>query len=79
MNMMCYNMNKLWRGGEKMIGKYLLNINKGIIHNGCSLCDPARRMAEKNKKWFDKYEDAVNFYTGKTKANPCGICLKEKE
>jgi hypothetical protein len=35
-------------------------------------------MSEANKKWFDKFSDAVNFYEGKTKTGvPCCRCLKE--
>ncbi len=44
--------------------KYLLNIKTGTIHDGSAYCPRINRMAEFNKKWFDKYEDAVNYYSG---------------
>jgi len=60
--------------------KYLLNIKTGTIHDGSAYCPRINRMAEFNKKWFDKYEDAVNYYSGKEKKGcPCGICLKDKK
>ena len=62
-----------------MAENFLLNISTGTIHDATCSCPNSKRMAEKNKKLFDKYEDAVNFYTGTKKGNPCGICLKNKE
>ena len=59
--------------------KYLLNINRAVIHSGESPCNPAKRMKEANKKWFDDYEEAVNFYEDENKkGQPCTLCLKEK-
>ena len=35
---------------------------------------------ESNKKYFDDYNEAVNFFEGKSKkGNPCGICLKDMD
>ncbi len=62
-----------------MIKKYLLNIQTKKIHNGFSPCHRAKSMKESNKKWFDNYEEAVNFYEGKSRGEPCGICLKDYE
>ena len=62
------------------MGKYLLNIQSGTIHNGLNPCYQGRNMAEFNKKWFDEYSEAENYYEGKGKKGcPCGRCLKEKE
>lgn len=58
--------------------KFLLNIQSGVIHSGISPCYQGKMMSEANKKWFDKFSDAVNFYEGKTKTGvPCCRCLKE--
>ncbi len=59
--------------------RYLLNIKSGTIHKGDDLCYQGRTMAEFNKKWFDEYTEAVNYYEGKSKKGcPCGKCLKEE-
>lgn len=58
-------------------GKYVLNIRNGTIHNTERYCFAAKNMIEKNKKWFNSYDEALNFYEGKSLAEPCGICLKE--
>ncbi len=59
--------------------KYLLNIKSGTIHNGINPCYFGKSMAEYNKKWFDEYLDAVNYYESKSKVGcPCGKCLREK-
>ena len=58
---------------------YILNIKTGIIHDGRNPCARCKKANEGNKKYFEKYEEAVNFYEGKTsKGRPCGICLKDK-
>ena len=44
--------------------RYLLNLDKKTIHNGLDLCYAAKRMKKSNQKWFDKYEDAENYYEG---------------
>lgn len=49
---------------KNIMKNYLLNISAGTIHNGKIPCAQAMRMAESNKKWFDKYEDAVNYFEG---------------
>ena len=60
--------------------KYILNIKTGKIHDGINPCARCKSCNEANKKYFDDYESAVNYYEGKTeKGRPCGICLKEKE
>lgn len=59
--------------------KYFLNISSGTIHNGLKPCYQGRTTAEFNKKWFNEYSDAVNYFEGKGKTGcPCGKCLKEK-
>lgn len=61
------------------MAKYILNIKTGKVHSGITPCAPCRRSAEGNKKYFDDYEQAVNFFEGKTeKGRPCDLCLKEK-
>jgi len=60
--------------------KYILNIKTGTIHNAVSPCAQCNRTNEGNKKYFEKYENAVNFFEGiNSKGKPCGICLKEKD
>lgn len=60
--------------------KYLLNIDTAKIHNALIPCNAAKSMKECNKKFFDNYEDAVNYYEGnKKKGTPCGRCLKDYE
>ena len=60
--------------------RYLLNISSGTIHNGLKPCYQGRLTAEFNKKWFDDYLEAVNYFEGRGKKGcPCGNCLKEKE
>ncbi len=60
--------------------RYVLNIKEGIIHDRYKNCYAERRMKEENKKYFDNYLDAVNFYEGKCKkGQPCGICMKEMD
>lgn len=59
--------------------KYILNIKTRTIHNAITPCGQCKRTNEGNKKYFEIYEDAVNYFEGKTsKGEPCGICLKEK-
>ncbi len=59
--------------------RYLLNISTGTIHSGENPCYQGRVMAEFNKKWFDEYLEAVNYFEGKRKKGcPCGRCLKEE-
>lgn len=60
--------------------KYLLNISTGRIHNGRKPCYQGMLIAEFNKKWFDDYKEAVNYFEGKGKKGcPCGRCLKEED
>lgn len=60
--------------------KYLLNINSGTIHNGEKPCYQGKMMAKFNKKWFDEYSEAVNYFEGNCKKGcPCGNCLKKEE
>lgn len=59
---------------------YLLNIKTGMIHSGTNPCARVKRMAEANKKYFDKYEDAVNYFEGKErKGVACAICFPQKQ
>lgn len=63
-----------------MTAKYILNIKTGTIHNALNPCDKCKKAKEGNKKYFDDYESAENFFEGKTaKGKPCGICLKDKD
>ena len=58
---------------------YILNIKTGKIHNGINPCAHCRNCNEGNKKYFAEYDEAVNYFEGKTqKGIPCGVCLKEK-
>ena len=62
--------------------KFLLNIANGKIHKGIfqDQCRAVKKMKESNQKWFDVYEEAENYYEGKTKKGEiCGICFKSKE
>lgn len=59
--------------------RFLLNIAQHKIHNGFSPCPPAKRMAECNKKWFDTYLEAENYYEGGIKKGEiCTLCFKNK-
>ena len=61
------------------MSKYILNIVTGTIHSCSKPCYQCKKCNEENKKYFEVYEDAVNFYEGKNrKGTPCGVCLKEK-
>lgn len=57
--------------------EYLLNIHTGIIHNGETPCHRARKIKQSNQMYFDTYEEAVNFFNGNRKGEPCGICMKD--
>ena len=60
--------------------KYLLNIQSGTIHDGKNPCYQGAFMSECNRKWFDIYSDAENYFEGKQKKGlPCGRCLKHME
>ena len=60
--------------------KYILNIKTGKIHSGLSPCGQCKNTKEGNKKYFNNYMDAVNYFEGKSlKGIPCGKCLKEKD
>lgn len=59
-------------------GKYLLNISTGKIHDGVDTCKFGIKIVEENKRWSDSYEELENFYEGKKKGVPCGICLKNR-
>ena len=68
--------------GERVdfMRKYILNIHTGAIHNGQAPCHLCQKMKESNKKYFDNYNEAVNFYEGKNKkGTPCGIYLKDMD
>lgn len=61
-------------------GNYLLNIKTRKIHSEMHPCTAAKRMAEANKKYFEEYEDAENYFEGKReKGQPCNICFPEKQ
>lgn len=56
---------------------FMLNISRAVIHDGMHPCGNAKRIKTENIKWFDSYEDAVNYYEGECKKGiPCGICMK---
>ncbi len=57
---------------------YILHIKNGTIHSFEHPCGNAKRMKESNKQIFEKYEDAVNFFEGDKKGEPCMNCLKGK-
>jgi len=62
------------------MSKYILNIQSGAIHNGKTPCSPCKKMKESNKKYFDDYNKAVDFFEGKNKKGyPCGRCLKNMD
>lgn len=62
------------------MSKYILNIKTGTIHSAITPCAQCKKTNVGNKKYFEIYEDAVNFFEGKTlKGRPCGICLKDKD
>ena len=62
------------------MNNYILNIKTGKIHNALNPCAQCKSCKEGNKKYFVTYEDAVNYFEGKTaKGIPCGKCLKEKD
>ena len=62
------------------MAKYILNIKTGAIHNAIAPCAQCKRTSEGNKKYFDVYKDAVNFFEGKTlKGRPCGVCMRHKD
>jgi len=62
------------------MSKYILNIKTGKIHDGVNPCYQCKKSKEGNKKFFDNYDEALNFFEGETsKGEPCGICLKEKD
>ncbi|WP_289290501.1 hypothetical protein [Bacteroides sp. 41_26] len=57
-----------------------MNIKTGKIHNGLSPCARARKMGDGNKKWFETYADAENFYESDThKGVFCGVCFTSRE
>lgn len=59
---------------------YLLNISTGKIHSALHPCARAKGMAEANKKFFENYEDAENYFEGKIKkGTPCVKCFPEKQ
>lgn len=58
--------------------KYLLHIKTGTIHSAVHPCGQAKRMKKSNGQYFERYEDAVNFFEGDKKGTPCALCLKEK-
>ena len=73
-------MIKNYKFEDLSMSKYILNINTGAIHNGEKPCCFCKKMKESNKKYFDDYNEAVNFFEGKSKkGNPCGICLKDMD
>lgn len=70
-------MSKIQRG--KFMAKYILNIKSGKIHNGESPCHHIKRAKKDSKKEFDTYEEALNYFEGNKKGEPCNWCLKDKE
>lgn len=55
--------------------KYIINIKTGAIHNAINPCSACKRMIEANKKMFNSYDDAENYFEGDKKGTPCGVCL----
>lgn len=56
--------------------KYIINIKTGIIHDARKPCPACKKMMESNKKYFDTFESAENFFEGeKKKGLPCGKCF----
>lgn len=65
---------------DKMDRNYLLNIKTGKIHSAKHPCARAKRMDEANKKYFEDYEKAVDYFEGKIKkGEPCVLCFPEKQ
>lgn len=61
------------------MSKYILNIKSGTIHSAENPCVPCRKAIEANKKYFDHYEEAVNYFEGnRRKGTPCGRCLRAR-
>lgn len=59
---------------------YLLNINTGKIHSAKTPCARAKKMAVANRKYFENYEEAENYFEGKAKkGTPCVYCFPEKQ
>jgi len=59
------------------MARYVLNIKTRKIHDSTKGCSARAKITPSNSKEFDRYEDAVNFFEGRTeKGIPCGICMK---
>ena len=58
---------------------YLINIKTGKIHSGKKPCPAVSKMAEFNKKWFDTFTEAENYYGGEDKkADICSRCFTSR-
>lgn len=65
---------------EERMSKYILNIKTGKIHDGKNPCAPCNQAKKSNLKFFDNYNDAINYFEGSSeKGIPCGRCLKSHE
>lgn len=60
-----------------MVRNFLLNISTGTIHDTKKNCPYAKRMKKSNKQSFETYEQAVNYYEGEKKGEPCAYCMCE--
>ncbi len=59
--------------------KYLLHLKNGTIHLTHATCPHVKKMNADNKKFFDKYDEAVHFFEGDKKGHPCGTCHPDRE
>jgi len=46
------------------MSKYILNIKTGKIHDGKKPCAPCNQAKKSNLKFFDNYNDAINYFEG---------------
>ena len=59
--------------------KFLLHLKRGTIHLTEANCRHVAKMREANKKYFDTYEEAQNFYEGDKKGRPCTTCKPDMD
>ena len=57
------------------MSKYILNIKTGKIHDGLKNCPRCNNCNEANKKYFENYNDAVNFLKEKIKKEHLAECV----
>ena len=62
-----------------MTKQYVLNIRTGIIHRKKRICHLGKRIKQENKKSFDQYQEAVDYYDNDSmKAHKCAVCFPEE-